>query len=491
MKKIFVLLIIGTFIFGSFNAVSLELDNKKSFTIENNNIENSPKDYTHTVLVEWGSAQFCGPCATWSAYIWNLYNQELYDFEYITMIVYGFGGWTDILNSKARSWNNLYGFTAYPTNIMDGDYRRQTSNTGTFPGNLDSCGNRDVDDLEASITVSHEGDAKLQIDIEIINNEGSTYNGRIRVPIAEIQSRYKNAQQQFYHNGFLDYAFTMNKQISIPAGETYTDSILWDGSQHQDNHGDDFGDIDPANIKVYLAVLGNDDGYVDELAVARVGENQPPNKPIMTGPTSGDPDIEYEYAIEITDPDEDDLSVWIDWGDETQGWLGPYPSGETLDIMHKWDEAGIFEVKVKTMDEKYEESSWSDPIIVSIGNLVPENPEISGPNRGGINTAIEFTFVSTDENNQDLYYYIDWGDGSVEEWIGPTASGEEIKVSHTWTEEKGFAVKAKVKDTEDGESGFTTHVINIPRTRFAENYNFAQLFQKFSLFFKIVQNILG
>jgi hypothetical protein len=159
--------------------------------------------------------------------------------------------------------------------------------------------------------------------------------------------------------------------------------------------------------------------------------------------------------------------------------------------MHKWEEAGVYEVKVKTMDDKYQESAWSEPLIVSIGNLVPEKPEISGPNRGAINTEIEFTFVSTDGNNQDLYYYIDWGDGSAEEWVGPTASGEEVKISHTWTEEKGYAVKAKVKDTEDGESSFTTHVINIPRTKFVQNFDFTHLFQRFSQFFKILQNILG
>ena len=51
-----------------------------------------------------------------------------------------------------------------------------------------------------------------------------------------------------------------------------------------------------------------------------------------------------------------------------------------------------------------------------------------------------------------MYYYIEWGDGQVDEWIGPYKSGELAKVNHTWTSPDDYEIRAKAKDTNDAES---------------------------------------
>ncbi len=494
MKKILIFIVIGALVFGGFGAVAIDLDQEiKANYIETEILGSSERDYTHTVFIEVGTGQFCGPCHGWNSALYSVFASGEYDFVYVEMIVWGSGGWNDILNSKANTWKNLYGINAIPTSIMDGNYRQIVGNLPSeLSSKLNDCGNRAVDDLDATLTVEWEGGAKLNIDIEIKNNEGSTYNGYIRVPIAEIESRYTTAGGSKYHFGFLDYAFPMNQAISIPAGGTYTDSVVWDGAEHKDNHGDYFDDIEPDNIKVFLGVFGNDDDFIDETVAADVIINQPPEPPVITGPTNLEPGIEYEYSIVSSDPDGDELKYYVNWGDGTNsGWLGPYPSGESINLINSWDENGFYEIRAKAMDSFYQVSELSEPLPVAVGNLPPNKPEIIGPKNGGINEEQEFVFVANDPNNDKLLYYIIWGDGDTLEWIGPYDSGQEVILKHTWKKVDSFSIKAKVKDPEGLETSFTYHTIKIPRTKTSPNLYLTQLYERFLLIIQMLKNILG
>jgi len=74
------------------------------------------------------------------------------------------------------------------------------------------------------------------------------------------------------------------------------------------------------------------------------------------------------------------------------------------------------------------------------------------------------TFVSTDPDGDDVYYYIDWGDGTNSSWIGPYNPGEEISLSHAWNEKGTYVISAKCKDSNDVESDWNTLEISMPKT---------------------------
>ena len=262
----------------------------------------SSSEYLHTVFIEVGTSQNCQKCGPWSQSIYETYNSGDYDFEYVEMIEFDHDG--NILNDKANAWANNYNIGAYPTSIFDGDYERIVGNyPSLLPGTLDSCGNRAVADITAEMTVSWLGDATIKVEISIENNEQTQYNGHIRASITEIVSRYDTYDGDPYHFGFLDFAF--NKVISIAAGELYTDSTTWNGNEHQDNHGNDFGDIEQDNIQVTMGILNNDDGYVDETVMARIVPNNPPNPPSNPSPPNGavNVDINTDLTWSCSDPD--------------------------------------------------------------------------------------------------------------------------------------------------------------------------------------------
>ncbi len=114
---------------------------------------------------------------------------------------------------------------------------------------------------------------------------------------------------------------------------------------------------------------------------------------------------------------------------------------------------------------------FGDPSLVIAGELrPPAKPDIYGPDQG--DTGIEYcwTFQSTDPDNDDIKFIIDWGDGNINE-TDCYSSGESVILCHTYHDKGIFIIKAKVKEcTDDGlESAWETLEINIPRSRLLIN----------------------
>ncbi|MCJ7572003.1 MAG: PQQ-binding-like beta-propeller repeat protein [Candidatus Thermoplasmatota archaeon] len=94
--------------------------------------------------------------------------------------------------------------------------------------------------------------------------------------------------------------------------------------------------------------------------------NKPPEKPTITGESSGKPGTEYEYKFVSTDPEGDNIEYCIDWGDNTsEVCIGPYVSGVEASAKHTWSEKGDYAIKVKAKDTIGAESDW-EILIVSM-----------------------------------------------------------------------------------------------------------------------------
>jgi len=87
--------------------------------------------------------------------------------------------------------------------------------------------------------------------------------------------------------------------------------------------------------------------------------NQPPELPIINGPKSGKPGKEYDYSFNVTDPEEDPVMYFIDWGDTTTEWTEYSDSGEEIILKHNWNKKGDYTIKAKAKDINGAESNWS------------------------------------------------------------------------------------------------------------------------------------
>ena len=136
---------------------------------------------------------------------------------------------------------------------------------------------------------------------------------------------------------------------------------------------------------------------------------------------------------------------------------------------------------------------FGDPSLrrEGIAGGFPSKPEINGPSSGITNTDYDYTFSSIDPTGEDVYYYIEWGDGSSEEWIGPYTSGEEVKKTHSWSEKGTFFVRAKAKDLNDEESGWTTLEINMPKSKPYINQWLFRFLENHPRMFPLLRQILN
>jgi outer membrane protein assembly factor BamB len=119
--------------------------------------------------------------------------------------------------------------------------------------------------------------------------------------------------------------------------------------------------------------------------------------------------------------------------------------------------------------------------------MPPSPPSISGSASGKVGIEINYVFKSEDNENDYVYYYIDWDDGNIEEWIGPYNSGESIMLSHKWSVRGNYTIRAKARDDIDGESSWNEIEIKITNPR---NKSFDRSVNIFLILKKILQYII-
>ena len=96
-------------------------------------------------------------------------------------------------------------------------------------------------------------------------------------------------------------------------------------------------------------------------------------------------------------------------------------------------------------------------------NDPPNPPTITGTMNGRVRKEYNYGFSSNDPDNNPVYLYIDWGDGTDSGWIGQYASDEVVYVEHSWSERGSYTIKAKAKDEFGIESNWSTLEISMPR----------------------------
>jgi len=193
----------------------------------------------------------------------------------------------------------------------------------------------------------------------------------------DLTSAYVSAQDipDLEHSDWMEFDFS---DISTTPEETYY--IVW----HPDSSWDSSNfviwrkhDGDPyprGRLFWYDGSDWVDDYPTEDFCFKTYGmNNQPPNKPSITGPTSGEVRNSYEYEIVADDPDGDNLYYFIEFEEGYSYWTEEnYPSGEAINRSWRWSESGDYEIKVKAKDVHGLESDWAT-LKVSI----PKNKDVN------------------------------------------------------------------------------------------------------------------
>jgi hypothetical protein len=150
--------------------------------------------------------------------------------------------------------------------------------------------------------------------------------------------------------------------------------------------------------------------------------------------------VEIIFNGITTDPT---VEIYIDYKLEAKltDWLCEIESSDFLETAigkRASDNTGFFEGKIDEFKFiKYEKGNDQVP------------PEIDGPTYGDPGVEYEFTFTTHDPEGDDVWIKVDWDDDNITDWLGPYESGEPVTLTHSWSYEFAFTIKAKSMDKWD------------------------------------------
>ncbi|UCF50603.1 MAG: VCBS repeat-containing protein [Thermoplasmatales archaeon] len=191
-------------------------------------------------------------------------------------------------------------------------------------------------------------------------------------------------------------------------------------------------------------------------------------------------------ACSVADIDNDNDVELIVSGD--YNWIQQQGKNYNEGIIYIWDLSGTYNSSAMEwpmfQHDQLHTGRYKKDIVY---NNPPDVPDIDGPTNGPMGTLFTYTFNSIDPENDDVYYYIKWGDGNTEDWNGPYSSGVDIDIEHAYLTQGTFTIEAKAKDIHDAESNWSEFEVEIPR--FKANKNL--IIFRFLEMFPILRYLLG
>jgi len=131
------------------------------------------------------------------------------------------------------------------------------------------------------------------------------------------------------------------------------------------------------------------------------------------------------------------------------------------------------------------------PLMMPMHNIAPSSPNVFGPSSGKTGEKQMYSVCSNDLNGDELFYFIDWGDGETEIWSGPFESSEEQSFGHTWNEEGEYTIRVRAKDNSDLMSDWTFLPVSMPKNKEINPFTIflERLIERFPILEQILQPI--
>jgi hypothetical protein len=134
-------------------------------------------------------------------------------------------------------------------------------------------------------------------------------------------------------------------------------------------------------------------------------------------------------------------------------------------------------------------SGYRVQTLTTVTDTAPHAPTIQGSTEGKVNTPIPYAFTFFDPENDNLSYYINWGDGQNTSWVGPGSLQGGLVVDHIYTKRGSYTITAKTMDIYGLESSVGTLQVTMPVD--VSSPMFHWFFARFPHAFPLLRHLLG
>jgi len=134
-------------------------------------------------------------------------------------------------------------------------------------------------------------------------------------------------------------------------------------------------------------------------------------------------------------------------------------------------------------------SGYRVQTLVTMHDTPPVTPSIQGPTEGKVGVAYPYSVVAQDPEDDEVLYFVDWGDTTNSSWVGPYSSNENVTLSHTFTKKGTYTIMVKAKDVFHAESAWATLEVSMPTS--TSFHPFLQFLERFPHAFPILRQLLG
>jgi len=180
-------------------------------------------------------------------------------------------------------------------------------------------------------------------------------------------------------------------------------------------------------------------------------------------------------------------------GSEPYSWhwdFGDEETSEEQNPIHEYSNAGNYTVTLTVTDDNDSvavDTTWA---LIRESNDPPNKPSITGETNGNVGESYDYTFTATDPDESIIWYYVDWGDNSNSGWVGPYSSGQQLTLSHSWSNKGTYNISAKAKDPYDAEGPWGYLEVKMPvNNQQSSNSLFLRFLEKFPLLGGVISRI--
>lgn len=132
-------------------------------------------------------------------------------------------------------------------------------------------------------------------------------------------------------------------------------------------------------------------------------------------------------------------------------------------------------------------SELSELTIIESPNK-PITPQ--GPANGKPEVEYTYSTFTIDPQDDQIFYWFDWGDESNSGWVGPFNSGEMAEASHIWTKKGTYSIMVKAKDTNGYESEWSNPLsVSMPKNKKYFNNMFQNIFERYPRIYGLMLKI--